>query len=78
MGKEQARSTSRLTLAGSTSPGSARHSPAVIIKGVLCAEDADLAVQNGADVVYVSNHGGRHLDYAPAPIEVLAEVVEAV
>jgi glycolate oxidase len=42
------------------------------------AEDAVLAVEHGADVVYVSNHGGRQLDHAQGSIEVLAEVVKAV
>jgi len=48
------------------------------IKGVLCAEDARRAVGIGASAVIVSNHGGRQLDGAPAPIEVLAEIVDAV
>jgi glycolate oxidase len=50
----------------------------LILKGVQTAEDAELAVQNGVKVVYVSNHGGRQLDHAPATIEVLPEVVAAV
>ncbi len=50
----------------------------LIIKGIMTAEDARLAVEHGAQAVYVSNHGGRQLDYAPAPIELLPEVVEAV
>lgn len=50
----------------------------LIAKGVATAEDAELAVEHGADVVYVSNHGGRQLDHAQGSIEVLAEVVKAV
>jgi isopentenyl diphosphate isomerase/L-lactate dehydrogenase-like FMN-dependent dehydrogenase len=50
----------------------------LIIKGIQCAEDARLAVEHGVPVVYVSNHGGRQLDYAPAPIEILEEIVDAV
>ncbi|MBM2810597.1 MAG: hypothetical protein HW416_1356 [Chloroflexi bacterium] len=50
----------------------------LMVKGVLCGEDASLAVQHGVDVVYVSNHGGRQLDHAPATIEVLPEIVAAV
>ncbi|MBI2296315.1 MAG: alpha-hydroxy-acid oxidizing protein [Betaproteobacteria bacterium] len=50
----------------------------LILKGIATAEDARLAVEHGADVVYVSNHGGRQLDHARASIEVLPEVVEAV
>ncbi len=48
------------------------------IKGIMCAEDARLAVEHGVEAVIVSNHGGRQLDYAPSPIEVLPEVVDAV
>jgi L-lactate dehydrogenase (cytochrome) len=56
----------------------ARWSGPFAIKGVLCAEDARRAVGIGASAVIVSNHGGRQLDGAPAPIEVLAEIVDAV
>ncbi|MBT6912967.1 MAG: alpha-hydroxy-acid oxidizing protein, partial [Rhodospirillaceae bacterium] len=48
------------------------------IKGVLRAEDAARAAEMGFDAVIVSNHGGRQLDHAPAPIDVLPEIVEAV
>ncbi|MBW2027967.1 MAG: alpha-hydroxy-acid oxidizing protein [Deltaproteobacteria bacterium] len=50
----------------------------LIIKGVATAEDAELAVKHGADVVYVSNHGGRQLDHCFGSMDVLPEVVEAV
>jgi 4-hydroxymandelate oxidase len=50
----------------------------IILKGIQCAEDARLAVEHGVPCVYVSNHGGRQLDHAPATIESLAEVVDAV
>jgi len=50
----------------------------VVVKGVMCAEDARLAVEHGAAAVVVSNHGGRQLDSAPSTIEVLEEVVAAV
>jgi glycolate oxidase len=50
----------------------------LIVKGVATAEDAKLSVEHGADVVYVSNHGGRQLDHGQATIEVLPEVVQAV
>ncbi|HSN42086.1 MAG TPA: alpha-hydroxy acid oxidase [Burkholderiales bacterium] len=50
----------------------------LIVKGVATAEDARLSVEHGADVVYVSNHGGRQLDHAQGTIEVLPEVAEAV
>ncbi|VDM50011.1 unnamed protein product [Toxocara canis] len=50
----------------------------VIVKGVIRAEDADIAVRCGAKGVIVSNHGGRQLDFTPATIECLPEVVRAV
>src|SRR3970040_34954 len=49
-----------------------------ILKGVATAEDAALAVEHGADAVYVSNHGGRQLDHGQGTIEVLPEVGSAV
>ncbi|XP_077987824.1 2-Hydroxyacid oxidase 2-like [Glandiceps talaboti] len=50
----------------------------IILKGILTAEDAILAVQHGANAVMVSNHGGRALDSSPATIQALPEVVRAV
>jgi isopentenyl diphosphate isomerase/L-lactate dehydrogenase-like FMN-dependent dehydrogenase len=50
----------------------------VVLKGVVTAEDAELAVEHGAAAVVVSNHGGRQLDGAPATLDALSEVVEAV
>ena len=50
----------------------------LVLKGILTAEDARLAVEHGAAAVWVSNHGGRQLDRSPAGIDVLEEVVEAV
>ena len=50
----------------------------VLVKGLLTAEDAELAVGAGADGIVVSNHGGRQLDRAPATLDVLPEIVEAV
>ncbi|MSV27553.1 MAG: alpha-hydroxy-acid oxidizing protein [Bryobacterales bacterium] len=50
----------------------------VLLKGILTAEDAKLAVERGAAGIIVSNHGGRYLEYAPSTIEVLPEIVEAV
>jgi 4-hydroxymandelate oxidase len=47
-------------------------------KGVLNAESAKLCLEHGLDGVYVSNHGGRSLDYAPSSLEVLPEIVDAV
>jgi isopentenyl diphosphate isomerase/L-lactate dehydrogenase-like FMN-dependent dehydrogenase len=50
----------------------------IVVKGIVTAEDALLAVEHGAAAVAVSNHGGRQLDTAVATIEALPEVVEAV
>uniref|UniRef100_A0A1D1Z369 (S)-2-hydroxy-acid oxidase n=1 Tax=Anthurium amnicola TaxID=1678845 RepID=A0A1D1Z369_9ARAE len=50
----------------------------IFIKGVLTANDARKAVEAGLAGVIVSNHGARQLDYAPAAISVLEEVVKAV
>jgi 4-hydroxymandelate oxidase len=50
----------------------------ILLKGILTAEDAELAVQQGVEGIIVSNHGGRQLDSALASIEALPEVVEAV
>ncbi len=48
------------------------------IKGILTADDARLSVECGATAIVVSNHGGRQLDGAPATIDVLEEVVDAI
>jgi isopentenyl diphosphate isomerase/L-lactate dehydrogenase-like FMN-dependent dehydrogenase len=50
----------------------------VLVKGLLTAEDAELAVEHGAAGVIVSNHGGRQLDRALATGDALSEVVDAV
>jgi isopentenyl diphosphate isomerase/L-lactate dehydrogenase-like FMN-dependent dehydrogenase len=50
----------------------------LVVKGILTAEDALLAVEHGAAAVVVSNHGGRQLDNVPASLDALPEVVEAV
>jgi isopentenyl diphosphate isomerase/L-lactate dehydrogenase-like FMN-dependent dehydrogenase len=49
----------------------------LLLKGVLTAEDATLAVEHDADGIVVSNHGGRQLDGVAASIEALPEVVDA-
>lgn len=49
-----------------------------ILKGIQCVEDAERAVEMGADAIVLSNHGGRQLDGAPAALDLLPEVVEAV
>jgi 4-hydroxymandelate oxidase len=50
----------------------------VVVKGILTAEDAQLAVEHGAGGIIVSNHGGRQLDTVVSGIDALPEVVEAV
>jgi 4-hydroxymandelate oxidase len=50
----------------------------LLIKGVVTAEDARLCLEYGLDGIYVSNHGGRSLDYGPSTLEVLPEIVDAV
>ncbi|MFJ8440725.1 alpha-hydroxy acid oxidase [Kitasatospora griseola] len=50
----------------------------LVLKGVLTAEDARLAVEHGVDALIVSNHGGRQLDGVPPALTVLPEIVDAV
>jgi len=50
----------------------------IVIKGVHIGEDARRAVDEGADAIVVSNHGGRQLDGVHATIRALPEVIEAV
>ncbi len=50
----------------------------LVLKGVLTVEDAKEAVKCGCDGVWVSNHGGRQFEAAPAAIDVLAEITKAV
>ncbi|HZR45000.1 MAG TPA: alpha-hydroxy acid oxidase [Ktedonobacteraceae bacterium] len=50
----------------------------IVLKGLLTAEDALLAVEHGVEGIVVSNHGGRQLDGAITGIEALPEIVEAV
>jgi len=55
-----------------------KHDLPLIIKGIATAEDAQIAVEHGVEVVYVSNHGGRQLDHGLGSAAVLPEVVKAV
>ncbi len=50
----------------------------IVVKGVLSVGDAVMAVEAGADAIVLSNHGGRQLDRAPVPLELLPDVVAAV
>ena len=45
----------------------------LLVKGVQRVDDAALAMKNGADAVWLSNHGGRQLDRAPVPFRLLPE-----
>jgi len=56
----------------------AQWSGKLIVKGVLSVTDAQRAVALGADAIIVSNHGGRQLDAAQSPVQVLPEIVAAV
>ena len=50
----------------------------IVIKGILTAEDACRAIDEGADAIVVSNHGGRQLDCVSATLRALPEIVAAV
>jgi isopentenyl diphosphate isomerase/L-lactate dehydrogenase-like FMN-dependent dehydrogenase len=50
----------------------------LVIKGILDPADAMRAVEHGAAAIVVSNHGGRQLDRAPASLDALEGVVNAV
>jgi L-lactate dehydrogenase (cytochrome) len=50
----------------------------LIVKGIMDPEDADLAVQSGADALIVSNHGGRQLDGTISSIAALPAIAAAV
>jgi isopentenyl diphosphate isomerase/L-lactate dehydrogenase-like FMN-dependent dehydrogenase len=50
----------------------------LLAKGIVTAEDARLCLEHGLDGIYVSNHGGRSLDYTASTLEVLPEIVDAV
>jgi len=50
----------------------------LLVKGIMTREDADRALQHGADAIVVSNHGGRQLDGASSTISRLPEIVESI
>jgi 4-hydroxymandelate oxidase len=50
----------------------------VVVKGVVRGDDARRALDHGAAAIWVSNHGGRQLDFGPATIDALSEVRAAV
>ena len=55
-----------------------KHSVPLILKGIATVEDAEIALQHGVEVIYVSNHGGRQLDHGLGSMTVLPQVVAAV
>src|SRR5438067_9069843 len=50
----------------------------LVIKGLLNVEDIARAAEIGADAVAISNHGGRQLDWAVAPLDILPAARQAV
>ncbi|KJZ76655.1 hypothetical protein HIM_03991 [Hirsutella minnesotensis 3608] len=50
----------------------------IVLKGIMCVEDAKMAIEHGMDGIIVSNHGGRQLDGSAATLDVLPEIVDAV
>ena len=56
----------------------AKYDLPLILKGIATVEDAEIAVREGVEVIYVSNHGGRQLDHGLGSAAVLPEVLKAV
>ena len=56
----------------------AQHDLPLILKGIATAEDAEIALGHGVEVIYVSNHGGRQLDHGLGSAAVLPEILAAV
>jgi L-lactate dehydrogenase (cytochrome) len=50
----------------------------IVLKGVQTVQDARMAAEHGVDAVALSNHGGRQLDDAPSPIDLVAPVADAI
>lgn len=50
----------------------------IVLKGIQTVEDAQIAVSEGVEAIALSNHGGRQLDSAPATVQLLPEVADAV
>jgi L-lactate dehydrogenase (cytochrome) len=50
----------------------------IVVKGIQTVEDAVLAAEFGVDAIAVSNHGGRQLDGAPAPLDLIPAIADAV
>ena len=56
----------------------ARWNGPIVIKGIQTVDDARIAADEGLDAIALSNHGGRQLDSAPAPLQLLPDVADAV
>jgi L-lactate dehydrogenase (cytochrome) len=50
----------------------------LVLKGIQSVEDARIAADRGVDAIAISNHGGRQLDSAPAALDLVAPIAEAV
>ena len=50
----------------------------LVVKGIQTVADARLAAESGCEAIVLSNHGGRQLEGAPAPVDLVAPVVDAV
>lgn len=50
----------------------------IVIKGIQTVEDARRAADSGATAVMISNHGGRQLEAAPAPVDCIADIADAL
>ncbi len=50
----------------------------IVVKGIQSVDDARIAAERGVDAIAISNHGGRQLDSAPAPLDLLPPIAEAV
>ena len=50
----------------------------IVVKGIMTPEDAVMALDHGADGIFISNHGGRQLETSPSTLEVLPEIAQAV
>jgi L-lactate dehydrogenase (cytochrome) len=50
----------------------------IVVKGIQSVEDAVTAVDEGVEAIALSNHGGRQLDTAPTPVELIQPVLDAV
>ena len=50
----------------------------LILKGIATEEDARMAVEHEIDVIYVSNHGGRQLDFGRGTLDILPEIIATV